>query len=136
MTLTSARSGPIGQLAGALAVAVATAVTWWSWLGWDNEYQVDPVTGDASGPYQPWQVVGCGLTLIAIAVVGGLTLWPWIPPVVLTLTFTGVWSRWAGSADETGLWVVGAGLLFVGLAVGSTIVTTVAWGARGHQAPA
>ena len=29
---------------GALGTAAATVVAWWAWLGWDTEYEIDPVT--------------------------------------------------------------------------------------------
>jgi hypothetical protein len=112
---------------GALAVAGATAVTWVAWLGWDTGYRFDPVTGERTGPYVAWQVVGCVLCLIAITVVGALVLPPWIPPIVLTVTFTVVWTWWAAARDGSGLWAVGATMVFVGLAFGSTLVSAVTW---------
>jgi hypothetical protein len=130
MTNTSVRRRPLTELVGAFAVAAATAATWWAWLGWDDEYQTDPVTGQATGPYEAWQVAGCVLCLLAIAVVGALTLRPWLAPAVLTVTFTGVWSWHAGATDSSGLWLVGAVLVFGGLAWGSTLVSTAAWAGR------
>jgi hypothetical protein len=112
------------------AVAVATAVTWWAWLGWDTEYDVDPVTGSSSGPYQPWQVIGCVLSLMVIGIVGTLVMRPWIAPVVLTLTFLVTWSWQAARTDESGLWLVGAVLLLFGLGWGSTAVSVGTWLAR------
>ncbi len=108
-------------------VAAATLATWWAWLGWDTEYQVDPVTEVASGPYEAWQVVGCGLTLVLLA--AGASLWthPWLVAATLTLSFTLVWSVQAASSDDTGLWAVGALLLLVGLSTASTTVAYGAW---------
>lgn len=135
------RRRPLVELVGVVAVVLATAATWWGWLGWDNEYQVDPVTGQASGPYEAWQVLGCVLCLIAIVILGGLTLRPWLAPAALTLTFSGVWSWWAGSTDDSGLWLVGAVLVFGGLAWGSAVVSVLTWLGtrlieRGRTAPA
>ncbi|GAA4263126.1 hypothetical protein GCM10022255_104850 [Dactylosporangium darangshiense] len=109
-----------------LAVAAATAATWWLWLGWDTGYQVDPVTGAMSGPYQGWQVIGCVLCLGAIAAVGGWLLSPWLVAPTMTVTFTAVWSADA-ARDETGLWAVGAVLVFIGMGVGATVLSTGAW---------
>lgn len=120
----------MAQLAGAVAVAATTAATWWAWLGWDHEYQVDPVTGQSSGPYEAWQVIGCVLCLVVIAGAGALTLPPCLTPAVLTLTFTGIWSWQAGSTDETGLWGVGAILVFGGLAWGSALISAAVWVGR------
>ncbi|TQS43024.1 hypothetical protein [Cryptosporangium phraense] len=127
MTPTRMRRRPLGELAGVIAVVLATAATWWGWLGWDDEYQVDPVTGQVSGPYEAWQVIGCVLGLIAIVVVGVLTLRPWLAPLALTGTFSGLWSWWAGNHDESGLWLVGAVLVVGGLAWGSAVVSVFTW---------
>ncbi len=35
----------------------AAAACWWAWLGRDDEYYTDPVTGYSQGPYRPRQVV-------------------------------------------------------------------------------
>ena len=48
------------QVLGGLTVAVLSAGSWLAWMGWDDEYQIDPRTQVASGPYEAWQVVGCG----------------------------------------------------------------------------
>lgn len=122
-----------------LAVGVAAAATWWAWLGWDSEYQIDPVTGVASGPYEAWQVIGCVLCLAAIAIVGGLLTRPWLAVASMTVTFTAVWSWWAGRSDETGLWLVGAILVFIGLGWSSSLLAFGAWFGRrflrAHRAP-
>ncbi len=111
----------------AALVTVATLATWWAWLGWDTEYQVDPLMQVASGPYEVWQVVGCGLTLVLIA--AGASLWthPWLVAATLTLSFALVWSVQAASSDDSGLWAVGALLLLVGLSTASITVAYGAW---------
>ncbi|GAA3390488.1 hypothetical protein [Cryptosporangium minutisporangium] len=115
-----------GELLGALAVAVATAVTWGAWLGWDREIQVFWPTGEVTGPFVAWQVIGCVLCLIAITVVGALMLPPWIPPIALTVTFTAGWTWWVASTDYGfGLWLGGAPLVFVVMAIGSTLISAV-----------
>jgi len=55
---------------GVLGLVGLTVALWWAWLGRDTGYQVDPVTGATSGPYQVWQVVGCVLCLAVLATVG------------------------------------------------------------------
>lgn len=114
----------------ALRLMAATLAVWWFWLGRDDEYQIDPLTGVSSGPYEAWQVAGCVLSLAVIAVVGGILSPPWMVAPVVTLTFTVAWSLAAASSDETGLWVVGAVLVFVGLGFGSAALSTGAWIAR------
>ncbi|MDT4987920.1 MAG: hypothetical protein QOI74_2014 [Micromonosporaceae bacterium] len=108
-----------------------TVVTWWLWLGRDTTYQTDPVTGAATGPYEAWQVVGCVLSLAAIAVVGGWVLPPWAVVAAMTVSFTVAWSWAAAVTDDTGLWLVGAVLVAVGLAAGSAALS---FGARAVRA--
>jgi hypothetical protein len=107
--------------------AAATLATWWLWLGTVKRYEADAVTGATSGPYQPWQVVGCVLTLAVVAVLGGLLTRPWIVVVAMTVSFTVAWTVDAAARDDTGLWAVGAILVGVGTAVGSALC---AYGAR------
>jgi hypothetical protein len=104
-----------------IVLAVMTAATWWAWLGWDDEYQVDPVTGVSSGPYEAWQVVGCVLSLVVLCLAGGALLGAAPTAGVVTVAFTITWAVWAASGDGSGLWLVGAALVFAGLAVGSTV---------------
>ncbi|MBQ0904524.1 hypothetical protein [Micromonospora sp. U21] len=108
---------------GALFLAVATVGVWLLWLGWDTEYTVDPQTGSRSGPYEPWQVIGCVLTLALLAALAGTRLSPWLVAPVMTVAFTVAWSWGALSSDDSGLWAVGAILVLVGMAVGSMLVS-------------
>ncbi|MCX4470725.1 hypothetical protein C5N14_25200 [Micromonospora sp. MW-13] len=110
-------------LLGGLVLAVATVGTWWAWLGWDTEYTVDPVTDSVSGPYEVWQVVGCVLSLVVIAAVGGWTLSPWLVAPVMTVAFTVAWAWQAATSDDSGLWAVGALLVLFGMAAGTTAVS-------------
>lgn len=113
---------------GAPVVAAVTVGAWYAWLGWDTGYDVDPVTQAVSGPYQVWQVAGCVLTLAAIAVVGALVSPAWMVAPVMTASFTAAWSVGAARSDDSGLWVIGAALVLLGMAAGSTLL---AFGARG-----
>jgi hypothetical protein len=115
---------------GAIGTAAATLAAWWAWLGWDTEYEIDPVTSTQTGPYETWQVVGCVLTLAVLAVVAGLLLPPWLVAVAMTVSFTVAWTAGALASDESGLWVVGAIGVFIGMAVGSTVLSVVAWAVR------
>jgi hypothetical protein len=118
------RTGP-RPLTTALAVtglAVGSFATWWLWLGRDRTYQVDPDTGVATGPYTTGQVAGCVVTLLVLAVLGSLLLRPWLTTVAMTVPFTAAWSVQAADADDTGLWLVGAVLLIVGMVAGTLVV--------------
>ncbi|WFE53771.1 hypothetical protein [Micromonospora sp. WMMD1155] len=113
-------------LLGVLFLAAATVGTWLLWLGWDDEYTVDAETGATSGPYAPWQVIGCVLTLVLLAALAARRLSPWLVVPVMTVAFTAAWTWRAASADDSGLWAVGAVLVLVGTAAGSTAVSLAA----------
>ncbi len=114
------------QAVGGLGVAVLSAVSWFAWMGWDTGYDVDPVTQTSSGPYQAWQVVGCGVTLLLV-LVGALLLGvrPLVACAAMTVAFTAAWTTTAASADETGLFVVGAVLVLLGLTATTAVVAWV-----------
>ncbi|MFI6781490.1 hypothetical protein [Micromonospora sp. NPDC050276] len=113
-------------LLGVLFLTAATVGVWLLWLGWDDEYVVDARTGASSGPYEPWQVIGCVLTLVLLAALAGTRLSPWLVAPVMTVAFTAAWSWRAASTDDSGLWAVGGILVLVGMAVGSTLVSLAA----------
>jgi hypothetical protein len=125
------RSTPWFQVVGGLAVAGLAAVLWFAWMGWDTQYQTDPVTQVTSGPYEAWQVAGCALSLLVVFVValmiGVRPLWA---SAALTLGFTAAWTATAAPADETGMYGVGMILLLIGLAAGTTVVSLVVLGIR------
>ncbi|MGC4796048.1 hypothetical protein [Micromonospora saelicesensis] len=110
-------------LLGVLFLAAATVGAWILWLGWDTRYTVDAQTGASSGPYEPWQVIGCVLTLVVLAALAGTRLSPWLVAPVMTVAFTAVWSWRAAGTDDSGLWVVGGILVLLGMAAGSTVVS-------------
>jgi hypothetical protein len=109
-----------------LGAALLSVLAWVAWLGWDQEYQVDPATGIASGPYEAWQVVGCVLTLLVAAVVAGVAARAVVAAAWVTVPFTVCWTVSAAREDETGLFAVGALLIAVGLYLGSLAVATAA----------
>lgn len=119
------------QVAGGLGVAVLSAASWSAWMGWDTGYEVDPVTGVASGPYQAWQVVGCGATLVLLLV--GALLLRVRPPVAcaaMTAAFTAAWTATAAATDDSGLFLAGAVLVLLGLAAGTAVVALVTTAVR------
>ena len=119
---------PLRSVAGAVALAGATVATWFAWLGRDSTYQVD-AAGHESGPYTAGQVAGCVLTLAVLLVAAVLLRVP--APVAagaMTIAFTGAWTLQAAASDDTGLFLVGAVLLFAGMAAGTAVVAlATAW---------
>ena len=120
---STGRSG--AALAGATALG---ALTWASWLGWDHTASYDRMTGTVQSPYVTLQVLGCALTVgLLVAVTsalghpvtgaGGVALGFWVP-----------WTIDAASRDQSGLFAVGAVLLALGLAAGTTVAALVGAG--------
>ncbi|XVX20659.1 hypothetical protein ACQP1U_01895 [Actinomycetota bacterium] len=118
-------------LAWSVALALIAAAAYAAFLGWDDEYQTDPVTGQVAGPYAAWQVIGLALVIAVTAAVAGwhgqgrtavLTM-----PVALTLAFI-------VSAlllpDETGLFLVGALLMLIGSLIGVAVAAGIGRAAR------
>ena len=112
------------SLIGLVAVAAATVAAFFVFLGRDTTMTVDPATGSESGPWSTAQVAGCLLTLLVVLVVAVLLR---VPPLVaaaaMTVSFAAAWTVPAAADDETGLFVVGAILVLIGMAFGTTIVS-------------
>jgi peptidoglycan/LPS O-acetylase OafA/YrhL len=104
----------------AAGLAAAVAATYGAFLGWDQQKDLDPATGHLSGPYQAWQVVGCGAVLAALAFETGRRGRPWTAAVVVPLVLTACFSVDAATdADSDGLWPVGAALVALGSFAGA-----------------
>ncbi|HEY1135240.1 MAG TPA: hypothetical protein VGE77_11765 [Nocardioides sp.] len=123
------------DLAWGSGVAVLSAAAWWAWLGWDDEYQVDPVTDVASGPYEAWQVAGCVVTLLVVGVVAALRWRPFGTALVLPVAFTVAWSVTSAAEDETGLWAVGAVLVLIGSGAAALLVAAMVASVRRGREP-
>lgn len=104
----------------ALALALFAAGMWFAWLGWDHQYY--KINGVYQGPYRPWQVEGCGLSIVVATVIAFLVLRRNVAIFVLasaaTIGFSAPWSVDAARQDETGLWMVGLFMLLVGGSLG------------------
>ncbi|MEV4637046.1 hypothetical protein AB0J80_06805 [Actinoplanes sp. NPDC049548] len=124
-------------LLGALALAGATALNWYLWLGRDTEYDVDPVTQIASGPYSVPQVAGCLLTMVVLLVAAVLAGVPrWVAAAAMTVSFTVAWTAQAASVDESGLYVIGAAMVAAGMTVGTVVVAAITDAVKHPHAPA
>lgn len=110
--------------------AVLGALTWAAWLGWDRTASYDSITGTVQMPYVTLQVAGCALTVgVVTAVLAGR----WHPRAAaagVTLGFWVVWTVDAAARDDTGLFAVGAVLLAIGLALGTTVAAALGVGVR------
>lgn len=137
--MTSMFGGPrrlIRQIAGALVVALLSALQWYVWMAWDTGYRTDPVTQQTSGPYEAWQVAGCAVSLLVVFV-GALMLGvrPLWASAALTLAFTAAWTATASANDETGMYGVGTIMLLFGLTAATATVSLVVTGLRRLRSP-
>ena len=105
----------------ALLLALVAAASWWAWLGWDTTYQTDPRTGTVSGPYEAWQVIGCVLTLLVAGLLGATLIHP-RALILMPLGFAIAWSITSARDDDTGLWLVGAFMVLIGMSLGCVVV--------------
>ncbi len=106
----------------ALALGVATVLTYLAWLGWDRQRDLDPVTRQTSGPYEAWQIIG---VVAVLALLAGSAAWfghPRVAVAVIPAAFTLCWSVGASTDPDVvgaNLWPIGA----VGVALGSLMGT-------------
>ncbi|MDN3481824.1 hypothetical protein QMA10_07790 [Arthrobacter sp. APC 3897] len=110
---------------GAVAVLAAAGALWFAWLGWDTAYDVDPETGNLSGPYEWWQVAGLvlsagGLVLTARRFLPAAAL---VPAAALGLAGGFAFSA---RADDSGLAAVGVVMILCGAAAGTAILLALA----------
>ncbi len=121
--------------AGLLGLAAGTVFAWWAWLGRDTEMQLDPATGDYSGPYTTAQVAGLVLTLVALLVAAVLLRVPALPAAaVMTVAFTAAWTAQAAATDDSGLYLVGTILVLAGMTAGTAVVALLTSAVRGRHA--
>jgi hypothetical protein len=117
------------SLVGLVLVAVVTVATYFVFLGRDTTMQLDPATGRESGPWSTAQVAGClGTLLIVLMAAVVLRVPPLVAAAAMTVSFAAVWTVQAAADDETGLFMVGAVLVLIGMAVGTGAVSLLtAW---------
>jgi hypothetical protein len=127
-TAVRAGRGTGFQIGGFLAVVLLTAASWWGLLGWDTEKTLVPgSTTSYEGPYETWQVVVFVLLLLGIligAILLGVRPVPAATALTLSVTLNFLFTALM-TPDGDGLFVIGAGLILVGSALGSALVATV-----------
>ncbi|MFD7872741.1 hypothetical protein ACFV5G_01190 [Streptomyces sp. NPDC059766] len=115
---------PVSRLLPVLASAGAALALWAAWLGWDQHRDVRP-DGTSTGPYEPWQVIGLVLTLLA-PVCWAAYRGHRAGAVVGTTTGLGVAAFHDWSGDGDGLFVIGVGLVVLGSLAATAAVSSVA----------
>lgn len=117
----------ISRFVAPLALATAAAANWAAWLGWDQKYDVHP-DGHVTGPYEAWQVAGLVVVLAALVIGAALRIGP-VAALAPTLgTAVAVCYDW--SDDDSGLWVIGAGMIVCGLFFASVLALAFVGNAR------
>jgi hypothetical protein len=103
-----------------VALVGGTVATYLALLGWDRDYDRDPATGTLSGPYEPWQIVGCAVVLALIAALAGRVCSVVVTVGATTVAFTAAWSYGAATMDtgagDANLWPIGAVIVACGVA--------------------
>lgn len=101
--------------AGAAALAVLTAASWFLWTGW-----AVVVPGGTS--YATWRVAATVVCAVALAVLAPRWLPGRLVAVVMPLSFTAAWVLTARAVDDSGLWAVGAVLVLLGTVAAAAVL--------------
>ncbi|MET9605927.1 hypothetical protein ABZZ17_12780 [Streptomyces sp. NPDC006512] len=100
------------QLVATLVLAALAMAGWAAWLGWDQHRDVQP-DGSTTGPYEAWQVIGLGLTLL-VPVYWAASRGHVAAAVLGTTTGLTVAAFYDWSDDSSGLFVIGVGMVMIG----------------------
>ncbi|MFG3505889.1 hypothetical protein ACGF5F_10270 [Streptomyces sp. NPDC047821] len=116
------RQGPLHFLtkpSPTLVLAALSLMAWSAWLGWDQHRDIHP-DGTTTGPYEPWQVIGLVLTLLAPVYWAASRHHP-RGAVLGTTTGMTLAAAYDWSDDASGLFILGATMVMLG-----TLATTTA----------
>ncbi|MCD9198856.1 hypothetical protein [Aeromicrobium wangtongii] len=106
-----------------LVTAALCAVAWLAWMGWDDEYQVDARTGEASGPYEAWQVIGSAVMLAVVVVVATIVFRDAVQvALAATAGYAIAWASTEMPDDDSGLSGVGLVMIVVGVGAASLVL--------------
>ena len=120
----SSTDRPTNLLGVSAVTAGATLVAYLGWLGWDQRKTRIPGTSDLEGPYEAWQVIGLGVTLVGLAAAVTWIGRGWVSVVIIPVVLTVAWSVDAATdnAPDANLWPIGAAFLAVGSFIGILVV--------------
>jgi hypothetical protein len=111
------------QLMAFVGIALTAMVAWYGWLGWDQTLDQHP-DSSTSGPYEPWQVTGLVVTLLVPIAWAATRRYS---PAAVAGTTIGLTAAafYDWSDDESGLFIVGVGMIMIGAVVLTTVTTAV-----------
>ncbi|MER5226843.1 hypothetical protein [Streptomyces flaveus] len=122
---------PVLQLLSILATAGVSTAMWAAWLGWDQQYDVQP-DGTMTGPYETWQVIGLVLTLL-VPVYWAASRRYFVGAVLGTTAGLTAAAFYDWSDDTSGLFAVGVGLIMMGSLAATAVVSAVTAAATDHR---
>lgn len=109
------------ELRAAALVGVASLVDCLGWLGWQRAKHLGP-DSYLHGPYEPWRVAGLLVVLGVIVVAATARGYAKVAVVMTTLVVTLFFSvQGATDPRSDGLWPIGAILVAVGTAGGTSL---------------
>ncbi|WP_018545040.1 hypothetical protein [Streptomyces sp. LaPpAH-108] len=129
--MTRARKSRIPQPLWTVALTATSIALWTAWLGWDQHRDVHP-DGSTTGPYEPWQVIGLALTLL-LPVCWAAYRRHSLAATLGTPLGLAIASFYDWSDDDSGLFVIGVGLVVAGSLVGCLVVTALVRGMFGME---
>ncbi|MBT2467986.1 hypothetical protein J7E97_08860 [Streptomyces sp. ISL-66] len=110
--MSNAPRQPLRRPLAALALAGIAMAAWAAWLGWDQHPDVHP-DGSTTGPYQAWQVIGLGLTLL-VPVYWAASRKQVEAAVFGTTAGLAVAAAYDWSDDGSGLFLIGVAMVTAG----------------------
>jgi hypothetical protein len=113
-------------------LTVATVLNYLVWLAWDQAKDVNPATGRATGPYEPWQVIGVGAVLLLLGLIAGWQRHVVLAIVVIPTVFAACWVIDAATQRSTDAnpWPFGSVFVAAGCVLGTAIFATPATASR------
>ncbi|WP_137991342.1 hypothetical protein [Streptomyces vilmorinianum] len=119
--MSKAPQRPVPQLLATLVLAGVAMAAWAAWLGWDQHRDVHP-DGSTTGPYEAWQVIGLGVTLLA-GVYWAASREYVVAAALGTTTGLTVAAAYDWSDDSSGLFVIGVVMIMIGSSVVTTLLS-------------
>ena len=107
-------------------VALISAGSWFAWLAWDTTYYLDPKTGYEAGPYEAWQAIGSGITVIVTVIIAVRFAAPARVAAAAAIGYAIAWSSTEMPGDESGMSGVGMVMILIGVGVGTLLIGSVA----------
>lgn len=107
-------------------VALVSAGSWFAWLAWDTTYYLDPKTGYEAGPYEAWQAIGSGITVIVAVIIAVRFAAPARVAAAAAIGYAIAWGSTEMPGDESGMSGVGLVMILIGVGIGTLVIGSAA----------